>query len=115
MIQMETDDKNKDKNFNDIRELLKKHYKPVNNINADKLWDNLSKKIDSLYHKEIISDKAFDNNGNLLSQEDRYWLGFDEYIKNETSSIKHKIITEHLLSCKECRKNHNDFSTKKNN
>ena len=113
MIQMGTNDENKDKPYDEISELLKKHYKPQNDINPESFWDEVSKKIDSLFHKELYSEKVINNEGLLLSEEERYWFGLEEYVKNEVSSLKHKVITEHLLKCRECRKNYNDFLDKK--
>ena len=113
MIQMGTNDENKDKPYDEISELLKKYYKPQNEINPESFWDEVSKKIDSLFHKELYSEKVINNEGLLLSEEERYWLGLEEYVKNEASSLKHKVITEHLLKCRECRKNYNDFLDKK--
>ena len=105
--------KNKDKPSDEISELLKKFYKPSKENNSEEIWSNISKKIDSLFHKEIRSEQCFDQRGALLSEEARYWLGLEEYIKNEVHSLKHKMITEHLLKCNECRKNYNDVLNKK--
>ena len=113
MIPMGTDGENKDKPYDEISELLKRFYKPDKEINSQDFWDDLSKKIDSLYHKEIFSEKCYDEAGNLLHDENRYWLGLEEYVKNEISSLKHKSITEHLLQCKDCRKNYTDLLDKK--
>ena len=99
MIQMVTDGENK--------------VKPEKEIDSDKFWDNVEKKIDSLFHKELYSDRITDENGRILTDEERYWIGLDEYLKNQTGSIKHKTITEHLLGCKECRSNYNNLLDKK--
>jgi len=113
MIQMVTDGENKDKPYDEISDLLKKYYKPEKEIDSDKFWDNVEKKIDSLFHKELYSDRITDENGRILTDEERYWIGLDEYLKNQTGSIKHKTITEHLLGCKECRSNYNNLLDKK--
>lgn len=110
---MATDDENKDKPYDEISELLKKYYKPSKEVKSDEFWKSVSQKIDSLFHKEITSEKCFDGEGNLLPEEARYWLGLEEYINNQTSSVKHKTITEHLLRCKECRQNYNNLLDKK--
>ncbi len=113
MIQMATDGENKDKPYDEISDLLKKYYKPEKEIDPVEFWDDVAKKIDSLFHKELYSDKTTDENGRMLTDEERYWMGLDEYLKNQTGSIKHKTITEHLLSCKECRNNYNNLLNKK--
>ncbi len=110
---MGTDEENKDKPFDEISELLKRSYKPDKEIDQNKFWDEVSKKIDSLFHKELYSDSFVNEQGILMSDEERYWLGIDEYIKNEIGSLKHKTITDHLLHCKECRQNYNDMLDKK--
>ena len=110
---MGTDGENKDKPYDEISDLLKRFYKPDKEIDPDVFWKEVSKKIDSLFHKEIFSEKTFNDKKEVLSDEERYWLGLEEYINNEVSSLKHKTITEHLLNCKECRQNHNDFLDKK--
>lgn len=102
-----------DKPYDEINELLKKYYKPDKELNDEEFFKNLSRKLDSLFHREVYSDKIQDNEGNFLSDEKRYWLGLEEYLKNDVSSLKHKAITSHLLACKECRKNYNDLSDKK--
>lgn len=104
---MVTDDENKENNIDEISSLLKKYYKPDQELNEEKFWNELSKKIESLFHKELYSEKIIDENGKLISEEERYWLGLSEYIGNKVNSLKHKEITSHLLSCSECRKNHN--------
>ena len=93
---MGTDDENRDKPYDEISELLKEFYKPSKEINSNEFWDDLSKKIDSLFHKELLSEKCFNEEGDLLSEEVRYWLGLEEYLKNEVSSVKHKTI---LIIC----------------
>ena len=113
MIQMGTDGENKDKPYDEISDLLRKYYKPDKETNSDVFWEEVSKKIDSLFHKEIFSEKVSNEEGVVLTEEQRYWLGLEEYINNEVSSLKHKTITEHLLHCKECRQNHNDILDKK--
>ena len=110
---MGTDGENKDKFFDETGELLRKFYKPDKEINQEDFWQEVSKKIDSLFHKEILLEKCLDEQGELLSEEYRYWAGLEEYIRNEVSSLKHKTITDHLLSCNECRKNYTDLLDKK--
>ncbi len=113
MTHMGTNDENKDKPYDEIGELLKKHYKIEKEIDPDMFWSEVSKKLDSLFHKELYSEKIVNNEGLMLSEEERYCLGLEEYVNNEVSSIKHKLITEHLLKCKECRQNFNSFLDKK--
>lgn len=110
---MVTDGENKDKPYDEISDLLKKYYKPDKEIDSGVFWKDLSKKIDSLFHKELYSDKVINEEGRMLTDEERYWIGLDEYIKNQTNSIKHKTITEHLINCKECRNNYNNLLNKK--
>ena len=110
---MGTDGENKDKSFDEISDLLKRFYKPSKEIKNEEFWDKVSKKIDSLFHKEILSEATHDDKGEILSEETRYWQGLEEYIKNEVSSLKHKTITDHLLVCNECRKNYVDLLDKK--
>ncbi len=113
MIQMPTDGDNKDNSFDEISSLLKKYYKPETEVDIDKFWEDVENKIDSLFHKEIFSSKSSNDEGNILSDEERYWLGLEEYIDNKASAIKHKTITDHLLVCKECRQNYSDYIDKK--
>ena len=68
-MDMGTDDENKEKNFDELSELLKKYYKPPKELDAEELWESTSKKIESLFHKEIISDKTCHNDGIILSDE----------------------------------------------
>lgn len=111
---MGTKDKPPKNNSNDeLSELLKKYYNPTQDINIEKLWEKVSKKIDTLFHKDILSDKQSREDGSLYSDEERYWIGLEEYINNKVDSLKHKKITDHLLSCSECRKNHNQILNKK--
>jgi len=112
-MDMGTDDENKEKNFDKLSELLKKYYKPPKELDEEELWESTSKKIESLFHKEIISDKKCDNDGIILPEEERYWRGLEEYIQNKVSSLRHKTITDHLLRCKECRVNYNKMLDKK--
>ncbi|MBI2996418.1 MAG: hypothetical protein HYY52_06920 [Candidatus Melainabacteria bacterium] len=107
------DGENKDKPYDGLGELLKKYYKVDNFIDSQEFWEDVSGKIESLFHKEIFSEKVVGSNGELLSDEERYWLGLEEYIKNETPSLKHKVVTDHLLICKQCRHNYNDLLDKK--
>ena len=107
------DDENKNKPYDEIGELLKKHYKPDKRLDSESFTEDVFKKIDSLFHKEIFSEKSTSGAGQLFSDEERYWLGLEEYINNEVSSLKHKAITDHLLKCKECRKNHDAMLDKK--
>ncbi len=102
-----------DKNQDEISELLKKFYKPKNETNPDQFWDELSKKIDCLFHREIFTDRVSNSEGKILTDEEKYWLGLEEYINNEVNSLKHKSITDHILDCKECRKNYNNLLDKK--
>ena len=113
MIQMGTDGENKDKHYDEISELLKRFYKPNNEPNSEEVWDKLSKKIDSLFHKELFSNRIVNDSGVILSEEERYWMGLEEYLNNEINSLKHKAITDHLLKCKECRQNYNNLLDKK--
>ena len=113
MIKMGNEDDTKDKNYDQLSELLKKHYKPEKEIDTEIFWNEVSNKIDSLFHKEIFSEICLDENGVVFSDENRYWLGLEQYIKNEVPSLKHKAITEHLLKCKECRHNYNETLDKK--
>ena len=110
---MGTDEDNKDKPYDAISELLKRFYKPDKEIDLDEFWGEVSKKVDSLFHKELYSDSLVNEQGVLMSDEERYWLGIEEYAKNEIGSLKHKTITDHLLQCKECRQNYNDLLDKK--
>ena len=107
------DDENKNKPYDEIGELLKKHYKPDKQIDSESFIKDLFNKIDSLFHKEILSEKSISAAGQLLSDEEKYWLGLEEYINNDISSLKHKTITDHLLKCKECRKNYDSMLDKK--
>ncbi len=111
---MATDgDDNKNKPYDELSELLKKHYKPDKDIDSDLFTKEVFKKIDSLFHKEILTDKITNENNQLLNDEERYWIGLEQYINNEVSSLKHKMVTDHLLKCKECRKNHDLHLDKK--
>jgi len=110
---MVTDDENKNKPYDEISELLKKYYKPEKELDADLFVEQVTRKIDSLFHKEIFSDKGMSIEGRILSDEERYWLGLEEYINNEVSSLKHKSITDHLLKCSECRQNYDNLLNKK--
>lgn len=110
---MGTDSENKDKPYDEISELLKRHYKPDKEIDPDVFWSELSTKIDSLFHSELFSQKVQNEEGVMLSEEERYWLGLEEYLRNEISSLKHKTITDHLLICKACRQNYNNLLDKK--
>ena len=115
---MATDDENwdkednKNKQYDEISELLKKHYKPQKETNPEEFVKNVTRKIDSLFHGEIISERSLDEDGNVLSDETRYWLGLEEYILNKLPSLKHKTVTDHLLDCKDCRQNYTDFLEK---
>ena len=97
---MGTDEENKNKSFDETRELLNKFYKPDKEIDKELFWQEVSKKIDSLFHKELFLEKCFNEQGTLLSDEERYWLGLEQYINNDVSSLKHKMITDHLLECR---------------
>lgn len=113
MIQMGTDEENKDKPYDEISELLKKYYKPDEELDPEEFTKEVLNKIDSLFHKEIFSENCFDGSGEPASDEERYWLGLEEYLTNKTSSLKHKTITDHLLKCKDCRKNYTRLMDKK--
>ena len=108
---MGTDDTSKP--YDELSELLKKYYKPSKELSQNEFWEKVSKKINTLFHKELFSEKHFNDEGVLLSDEERYWMGLGEYISNEVPSLKHKTISEHLLSCKECMKNYTDVLDKK--
>ncbi len=110
---MPHDGDNKDKPYDELSELLRKYYKPNKEIESEAFWDQVEKKIDSLFHKEVLSDKKNNDKNEPLSDEERYWFGLEEYMDNKVSSIKYKTITSHLLACKECRQNYNDFLDKK--
>ena len=98
---------------NELSDLLGKYYKPDTETDLNKTWESVSKKINSLFHEEILSDIDIREDGLKYTIEEKYWLGIDEYINNKVNSFKHRIITEHLLKCKECRKNYNDSLDKK--
>lgn len=106
-------DENKNKPYDEISELLKKHYKPSKEVNSEEFCDKVSRKIDSLFHKEIMSEKFINEEGKKLSEEERYWLGLEEYLSNQLPSLKHKLVTDHLLNCKECRQNYTNLLDKK--
>ena len=110
---MGIDDENKDKPYDEISELLKKHYKPDKELDSDIFAEEVLKKIDSLFHKEIFSENYCNASRETLSDEDRYWRGLEEYLNNKVSSLKHKAITDHLLKCKDCRKNYMQLKDKK--
>lgn len=98
---------------NELSDLLGKYYKPDIEVDLNKTWQNISKKIDSLFHEEILSNVMVKEDGSKYTTEERYWLGIEEYINNKVTSFKHRVITEHLLTCKECRKNYSDSLNKK--
>ncbi|OGI10243.1 MAG: hypothetical protein A3I68_07905 [Candidatus Melainabacteria bacterium RIFCSPLOWO2_02_FULL_35_15] len=110
---METDDENKGKPYDEISELLKKHYKSDKEADPDIFTQEVLRKIDSLFHKEIFSDNYFNEKREPVSDEERYWSGLREYLNNTVSSLKHKTITDHLLKCKDCRKNYTQLMNKK--
>lgn len=110
---MATDDEYNNDSQDDLSSLLKKYFKPKEEIDPDKIWENVSKKIDSLFHKEVFSDRLLKQEGIRFSEEERYWLGLEEYIGNKVNSLKHKMISEHLLQCSECRQNYNQVLDKK--
>lgn len=110
---MGTDEENKDKPYDEISELLKKHYKPDKEIDSEIFAKEVLSKIDSLFHKEILSENYFNEKGEPASDEERYWSGLEEYLNNKISSLKHKTITDHLLKCKDCRKNYTQLMDKK--
>ncbi len=113
MIQMGTDEENKDKPYDEISELLKKYYKPSKETDPEDFVKEVLHKIDSLFHKEIFSENSFNKNGEPISDEERYWSGLEEYLNNKVTSLKHKTITDHLLKCKDCRKNYTQLMDKK--
>ena len=98
---------------NEISDLLGKYYKPDTEVDLNKAWESVSKKISSLFHEEILSEVSLKEDSSKYTIEERYWLGLDEYINNKVNSFKHRVVTEHLLKCKECRKNCNDSLDKK--
>lgn len=106
-------DKTGNNQSDELSELLKKHYKSEEELNPELFWKDISKKIDSLFHKEIFSSRIINELGESFTEEERYWLGFEEYINNKMNSLKHKSITDHLLLCKECRQNYNKILDKK--
>lgn len=110
---MGIDDENKDKPYDEISELLRKHYKPNKELNPDIFVQEVLKKIDSLFHKEILSQSYLKANGEPVSDEERYRLGLEEYLNNKLSSLRHKTVTDHLLKCKDCRKNYIQLMDKK--
>ena len=110
---MGTDEENKDKPYDEISELLKKYYKPNKETDPGIFVKEVLNKIDSLFHKEILSENYFNEKGGSASDEERYWLGLEEYLNNKVSSLKHKTITDHLLKCKDCRKNYSQLMDKK--
>ena len=110
---MGTDGENKDKPYDEISELLKKYYKPDKEVDPDVFVKEVLSKIDSLYHKEIFSENLCNEMTESVSDEKLYWLGLEEYLNNKVSSLKHKIITDHLLKCKDCRKNYMLLTDKK--
>ena len=72
---MGIDDENKDKPYDEISELLKKHYKLDKELDSDIFAEEVLKKIDSLFHKEIFSENYFNENEEPASYEERYWSG----------------------------------------
>lgn len=104
---------NKDKNYDEISDLLRRYYKLPKESDSEEFIKSVSKKIDSLFHKEVMTDKCIDETGKKLSDEERYWFGLEQYINNEVSSLKHKTITDHLLKCKECMHNYTEQLDKK--
>lgn len=110
---MGTDDENKDKPYDEISELLRKHYRPSKEIDPDVFVSEVLSKIDSLFHKEIFSENYLNKSGESISDEERYWLGMEDYLNNKVSSLKHKVITDHILKCKDCRKNYTQLLDKK--
>ena len=113
MIQMGTDEENKDKPYDELSELLKKYYKPDKKTDPAIFVKDVLNKIDSLFHKEIFSEACFNEKGESISDEERYWIGLEAYMNNRISSLKHKTVTDHLLKCKDCRKNYIQLKDKK--
>ena len=113
MTPMGTDGNDKDKPSDQISELLKKHYKLNKKQDVEQFVENVMSKIDSLFHKDVFSQKCINDDGRTLTDEERYWLGLEEYANNNVTALQHKTITDHILSCKACRKNYNDFIDKK--
>ena len=110
---MGTDEENKDKPYDEISELLKKYYKPSKETDPEVFAKEVLKKIDSLFHKEIFSEHCFNEQGESVLEEERYWLGLEEYLNNKVSALRHKTITDHLLKCKDCRANYTQLMDKK--
>ena len=110
---MGTDEENKDKPYDEISELLKKYYKPNQEIDPEIFTQEVLNKIDSLFHKEILSENYLNEKGEPASDEERYWSGLEGYLNNKLPSLKHKAITDHLLKCKDCRKNYIQLMNKK--
>ena len=110
---MGTDEENKDKPYDEISELLKKYYKPDKEIDSETFAKEVLNKIDSLFHKEILSESYIKENGESASDEERYWRSLEGYLENKLPSLKHKAITDHLLKCKDCRKNYTNLMNKK--
>lgn len=52
-----------------------------------------------VFHAEILAEPTEE----LVSIEDRYWLGLSNYIDSECTPAKHREITEHLIDCPLCR------------
>lgn len=74
-------------------------------ISEDALWSNINKQLDSEYHIELFSENVEEN----ASIREKYIQGLSEYIDNECSIEKSKVITKHLAECSICRDNHNAF------
>ena len=110
---MGIDEENRDKPYDEISELLKKYYKPDKETDTEEFTKEVLNKIDSLFHKEIFSEVYFNDDRGPFSDEERYWAGLEEYLNNKVSSLKHKTITDHLLKCKDCRKNYIEIKDKK--
>lgn len=97
----------------ELSNLLKHFYKPNTDINIEEYWKKISGDIESLFHLEMFSEKSIKSDGSKYSDEERYWMGLEEYVSNSLSSIKHKMITDHLLKCSNCRQNYNKLLDKK--
>lgn len=107
------DDNFGNKPQDEISDLLKNFYKPNKEINVEEYWKKISGNIESLFHAEMFSDKIIKYGSSKYSDEERYWLGLEEYLNNEITAIKHKMITNHLLDCSACRQNFNKLMDKK--
>ena len=84
-----------------LSELLRKSFELPAELEEINLWERVSNKIDSEYHKELFSESLA--NSPEISIQEKFIIGLSEYIDNECSPEKANIITEHLLECSSCR------------